>query len=495
VYEVIDQFVAAIVRGATAGFDGVELHGGHAYLINQFLSPGKNDRDDEFGGNSLGRSRFVTEIIRRSHDRLGSGFPIGVRLSIVEFEPNGITIEDTQEIVATLKDAGAAFIDGSAGVSTLTKELRWTAGEGEATLSEYAKQIRPLAKPIPYMTVGRVLRPETAAALVRDGVADLVGIGRAFIADPDWLINGSRGIKSMRCIGCNGCQQRSEHRQSGCPVNPIVGHEHEYVSVPPSRAKELLVFGSGSGGLACAIAAASRGHQVTVANAGLPWGGLLGLRANVPENEELLEALEVFKIRAEQAGVTISGHIDFASDKLVRPEFVVDACPGPPLELDLPWPTFGVEAVLSGLVDPAALGDRVCVVGNGFVAAEASVRLAADGHDVVLLASQARVATDTHPQLAYRALERLARRGGRAVCSVPFGELALSLGNDKHTVGAEWRNNLDLRFDSAVVALGWSAGSRNLGIMVGNYAYLGDAYNPWEQRFVGERGLQLALAF
>jgi len=493
VHEMIDRFVDAVVRGAKAGFDGVELHGGHAYLINQFLSPGKNDRDDEFGGDSLGRSRFVTEIIRRSHERLGNDYPVGVRLSIVEFEPNGITIDDTKVMVPILEDAGAAYIDGSAGVSTLTKELHWTAGEGEATLSEYAKQIRPLLKSIPYMTVGRVLRPTTADELVRDRVADLIGVGRAFIADPHWLTNALQGTRSMFCIGCNGCQQRSEHRQSGCPVNPIVGHEHEYISTPASRVKRLLVLGTGTGGLACAIEAATRGHEVTVVNAGLPWGGLLGLRSNVPDNEELREALEVFEKRAEQAEVCLAPDTEIAA-ALPRADLVVDASPGRPLELDLPWPSFSAEAILGGLVDSVALGIRVAVVGDGFSAAETAICLAGDGHEVVLFTSRARAASDTHPQLAYRALERLNRRGGRVICNVPLGQLALCTTHRDVAEREGWRANLDVAFDSSVVALGWSPGSRNLELMTGNSEYVGDAYNPWEQRFVGERGLKLALA-
>ena len=458
--------------------------------INSCL-PARTIGTMKFGGDSRGRCRFVTEVIRRAHERLGDDFPIGVRLSLVEFEPHGITIDDTKEMVIHLEEAGAAYIDGSAGVSTLTKELHWTAGEGEATLSQYAEQVRPVLASIPYMTVGRVLRPETADRLVRQGTADLVGVGRAFVADPDWLNNATQGTRSMICIGCNGCQQRSEHRQSGCPVNPIVGHEHEYLSLPARGPKRLLILGSGTGGLACAIEAATRGHDVSLALAGLPWGGLLGLRGNVPENEELQEAIEVFRHRADQAGVRVIPD-DLVASLVDSADFIVDACPGRPLGLELPWKTFLLEATLGGSVTQFQLGSRVAVVGDGLAAVEVGVRLAADGHDVVLLVSGARPAADTHPQLAYRARERLVKRGGIEVCHVNFGELALC--TTQRGRKDDWRRNLDVNFDSAVVALGWSPGSRNLNSISKDNAYIGDTYNPWEQRFVGERGLELALA-
>jgi 2,4-dienoyl-CoA reductase-like NADH-dependent reductase (Old Yellow Enzyme family) len=501
VYEVIDMFVAAIRRGAEAGFHGAELHGGHAYLINQFLSPGKNDRDDEFGGDVEGRVRFAAEIIRRAHAELGHEYPVGVRLSVVEFEPGGITLDDTLEMVRILEREGAAYIDGSAGVSTLTKELRWTIGTGEATLSEYAGRVRGELMRIPYMTVGRILRPETAERLLRDGVADIIGVGRALIADPEWPRKARTARPFMVCIGCNGCQQRSSHRQSGCPVNVLAGHEREYREESTASPRRVLVVGSGVGGLECAVACARRGHPTALLDVGLPFGGLLGLRGRVPGNEEINQALEAFAARLADAGVTRLDAPDLAAGiRAWAPELVADAMPGGMLQLPLPWRTHTLEQVLGGGVPDTALGDRVGVIGSGYAAVELGIRLAVDGRAVTVVGDRPAFARDTHPQLAYRAVERFERAGGRLRPRVAYPDLAERARGAAvvfEPYSADRDRGLDLEFDSAVLALGWAEFHRDLGaadlLEAQETYYIGDAYNPWDQRFVAERGAELGL--
>lgn len=501
VHDVIGLFVAAIKRAAETGFDGVELHGGHAYLINQFLSPSKNDRDDEFGGDLIGRARFATEIIRRAHAELGDDYPIGVRLSIVEFEPGGITLQDTLSMVTILEAAGAAYIDGSAGVSTLTKELKWTTGEGEATLSEYAIQVRNQLTNIPYMTVGRILRPATAERLLRDGVADIIGVGRAMVSDPEWPNKARRGEPFMMCIGCNGCQQRSVHRQSGCPVNVSVGHEYEYGPIGSARPSRVLVIGSGVGGLACALAAARRGHATAIADGELPFGGLLGLRANVPFNEEIGESLEMFRTQLADAGVTRLAAGDLGAQIAGwDPDVIVDATPGEPLRAVVPWRAHDLERVMSGHAGATELGQTVGVIGSSYAAVEAALRLASDGHHVTVLGDARAFAKDTHPQLAYRAVERLEKAGGRLLPSVSYLDLVARV-RGVQASAEPFRPRIDsaadLNFDSVVQGIGWSNVPRDLGVddlfvNRANY-YVGDTYNPWEQRFVAERGAEFGL--
>jgi 2,4-dienoyl-CoA reductase-like NADH-dependent reductase (Old Yellow Enzyme family) len=501
VYDVIGLFVAAIKRAAQTGFDGVELHGGHAYLINQFLSASKNDRDDEFGGDATGRARFATEIIRQAHAELGDDFPIGVRLSIVEFEPGGITLHDTLDMVTILEAAGAAYIDGSAGVSTLTKELKWTTGEGEATLSEYAVEVRNQLIRIPYMTVGRILRPATAERLLREGVADIIGIGRAMVSDPEWPNKARRGSQFMMCIGCNGCQQRSVHRQSGCPVNVSVGHEHEYQRIQAARPSRVLVIGSGVGGLACALACAGRGHATAIADGEFPFGGLLGVRARVPFNAEIGESLEMFLTQLAGAGVTRLAAGDLGTQIMSwDPDVIVDATPGEPLRTAVPWRAYDLERVMSGHVGATELGQTVGVIGSSYAAVEAALRLAVDGHEVTVLGDARAFARDTHPQLAYRAVERLEKAGGRLLPSVSYLDL-VARARGVQALVEPFRPHTDpiagLDFDSVVQGIGWSAVPRDLEV-AGLFAdranyYVGDTYNPWEQRFVAERGAEFGL--
>lgn len=468
VEEHIEAFVEAAARAADCGWDAVELHGAHGYLLNQFFSPLSNHRQDEFGGSLPNRARFATEAIHRIHARLGDGFPVGVRISLYEIPPGGITVEESQRLVEILERAGAAWIDGSAGVSSLTKELRWTIGTGEATLSEEARRVRAHLTGIPYMTVGRILHAEAAEAVLSQGVADIVGVGRALVADPDWVRKSGGDGDVTVCIGCQACQMRSGHPQSGCPVNVRAGHEYEYEPRPASVPRRVLVMDSGVGGLEAACIAASRGHRVRLACFdGLPFGGLLGLRAMVPGNEEIQETLAHFRRRADRLGVEVLERAGGASAQdLAGADVVVDARPPRLRRLTLPWPSL---SPIDAFAAAPGLSGRAAVVGSGLMAAETALFLAGPGLRVTLLCAERRAARDTHPQMAHRVLERLAH------------------------LGVEVRNEVDLiglallaeQFDHVVQALGFEAAGEEA---------VGDTWNPWEQRFVAERGMAVGLA-
>jgi 2,4-dienoyl-CoA reductase-like NADH-dependent reductase (Old Yellow Enzyme family) len=465
--EHLDSFVDATVRAADAGWDAVELHGAHGYLINQFLSPLSNHRDDAYGGDLERRARFPVEIIRRVHSKLGPDFPVGIRISLFEVTPGGITVADSERLVEILEAAGAAWVDGSAGVSSLTRELRWTIGTGEATLAPEAAQVRAHLSRIPYMLVGRVIHPITAERVLADGIADIVGVGRALIADPDWVAKAAAGGDITICIGCQACQMRSEHRDSGCPVNVRVGHEFEYRPQPTNRSRKILVLDSGVGGLEAALIAAERGHEVSIANVRLPFGGMLGLRARVPGNEEIGETLANFRRRVEASGIAMRDFDDVdAARSWATAEVETDCLPPDELGLELPWHTVGL---ISAFLEPDELSGRIAVVGDGLAAAETALFLSGLGKEVTILTTQRRPARDTHPQVSYRVLERFAAFGGKVRSELDFGKLD-ALAQD---------------FDAAVRVLGWRDPVEGA---------VSDTWNPWEQRFVAERGMAVGLA-
>jgi hypothetical protein len=220
----------------------------------------------------------------------------------------------------------------------------------------------------------------------------------------------------------------------------------------------------------------------------------------VPGNEEILEALAEFARDLDRLGVERAGPSDLpALLERVGPDVVVDAAPGEPVATPVPWPTLGIEAALTGGL-PGEAPERLTVIGSGYAAVEVAIRLAEDGHAVTVLSDQHRLGRDTHPQLAYRAAERLEERGGRVVTGVTPALLASLMfaraaGGPVVQVGGGPVVQVG-DFDRAVLALGWSDLPRLAPDDVGHlpYHHVGDVYTPWDQRFVAERGAELGLA-
>ena len=284
--DLVAAFGDASRRCKEAGFDFIELHGAHGYLINQFLAPNANHRTDQYGGAFENRIRFLLELMADISDKCGPDFPVGIRINGEDYIDNGWDLEEALRLAPILQDNGAAYLHVSAGVygsKQLTIPSMYVDHGCFIHLAEAVKK----TVSIPVVGVGRIKSPELADRFLKEGRADVVAMGRALIADPELPNKALAGdLTAIRpCIGCClGCIHAVLALEPGsCVVNPQVGREYLIQDDDKAKTpKTVLVAGAGPAGLAVARTAALRGHTVTVCEEKGAVGGLLRLAAIPP---------------------------------------------------------------------------------------------------------------------------------------------------------------------------------------------------------------------
>lgn len=230
------MFAGAARRAKTAGFDGVEIHGGHGYLLTEFVSPHTNKRTDSYGGSLCNRFRFPLEVVNKVRDAVGTDFLISFRLSATEFLPDGICLEEAKAFAAELEKAGVDLLHVSAGnneqPATMAKTIPLSSSP-PGCFARFAAAIREVVH-VPVIAVGRIDLPDIAETILARNQADLVALGRALIADPYWPAKAKEGRVGAihKCIACNtGCIGRlNQHKSISCVVNPWVGLDNELQS-------------------------------------------------------------------------------------------------------------------------------------------------------------------------------------------------------------------------------------------------------------------------
>lgn len=386
---ILEAFAEAAWRASEAGFDLVEIHGAHGYLVNAFLSPATNQRDDDYGGTPEKRLRFALELVRRVRERMGPGPLLSFRLNGADQVPGGLEPPDYLEIARALEAAGVDLLHISAGMYRSMAQRITPLYAPEAPFAGYAAGIKRVVG-IPVAASGSIHTPETAEALVGQGDADLITMARPLLADPELprkLLAG-RAQTVVPCIRCNECVTREQRgKRTLCTVNPAAGLEGEPPS--PSRARRtVLVIGGGPAGMQAALAAARRGHRVTLLEREPELGGQLRLAALPPFKKTLRRLLDYYRQALEAAGVAVrlGAPFDGLAWDTEAPDVLVLATgatwPVPAAFRQAHVPVLDPPAVLR---DPAGLGRRVAVVGGGITGAETAWQLALEGHEVTLV--------------------------------------------------------------------------------------------------------------
>ena len=269
IHKTVADFGDAALRAKKAGFDGVELHGAHGYMIPQFLSMYTNKRVDEYGGDLFNRMRFLMEIIEDVRSKCGRDFIVGYRFSADERVTGGLTIEDTKAIVPYVEKAGVDYLSVSIAVNATDDQMIPSMYYRHGYQVDFAKEIKDMVK-IPVITVGRINDTRIADSILASGKADLIGMARQSLADPETMNKAKEGrFEDIRkCVAClHGCVGHIDTGRRGtCELNPLIGHESdpEYVTVKTDSPKNVMVIGAGPGGMEAAIAAAKCGHNVKI---------------------------------------------------------------------------------------------------------------------------------------------------------------------------------------------------------------------------------------
>lgn len=401
--EIAKDYGAAAKRAVNAGFDLVEIHAGHSYLISQFLSPTMNNRSDEFGGSPENRARFCRMVIDEVRSAVGAAVPISLRLSTDELVENGNTLDDCLQYLEYLNEGVDVFDTSCALNQTIQYQIDanyledgWRSYMASAVREKFGK---------PTIAMGNIRDPRVADSIIANGDADLIGIGRGLIADPDWCNKARSGdVQDIRkCISCNtGCvgNRIGGNKPLRCAVNPDLINGEAYKKLKVKKPCKVSVVGSGTAGLEAACTAAELGCEVTVYEKKAYAGGLAVEISKLPAKSRLADFPAYLLHRAEGLpNLSLRLNTEANAKMLAAdgPDIVVNATGSVPL---LP-PIAGLHENLSDknskvysildLIDsvndfPEQMsGKRIAVIGGGAVGLDVVEFFAPRGTDTTIV--------------------------------------------------------------------------------------------------------------
>jgi len=457
---VIEQYAAAAVRAKEAGYDGMELHAAHAYmLLGSFLSPLRNARSDEYGGKRLSdRARLLLETLTAVRAAVGEDFPITVSLSGYERSPGGREINESQRLAQMLVEAGAdAFRISGGSTDRLVSQMVMGSDYPDGINVTAAEAIKQ-AVDVPVMVVGRIHSPEHAEQVLNDGRADLIAMGRPFLADPEWPVKAREGRAAdiRRCISCENCiDSMIDFQNLNCAVNAAAGREVSNVLTPAVQRKRVVVVGAGPAGMEAARVADLRGHEVTLLERQGRLGGSMLLASTVHSDNELFFKWLTQQIRHSGVELRLGQEASAEVITKLKPDAIVVATGAKVATPDIPGarqrhvfsgaqlrrmvegqaegsdftmlpsllrgPAQWFMKAVSSRLTPALLrnftrgwlplGKRVVIVGADLAAIELAEFLAKRGRKVSMLEQRKRIAPEVGPKRLAEHMDRLDRLG------------------------------------------------------------------------------------
>ncbi|MFZ2399014.1 MAG: FAD-dependent oxidoreductase [Smithella sp.] len=421
--QVVEAFASAAGRAKAAGFDAVELHGAHGYLLNQFLSPFSNQRDDKYGGSDENRARFVLEIIAAVRKKAGNDFPVWIRVSADELVRGGYDLPFMQKFAPMMVSAGVDAIHCSVGVYSTPGGLSVASMDTEPGFNLFRARALKDVVNVPVIGVGRINNPELADQAIARGDADLISFGRQHLTDPDFINKVRDGaLDDIRwCTACNqGCIERLsfEMKSATRSFNPECGGEHKGQAPKAKPSRRVWVIGAGPAGLSAAMAASARGHKVEVFEKEEKPGGQL-LSASQPPHKSAFKDWVIWSLRQLKKSSTPVHCQNLISKEKIKqhmPEAVILACGAYPVTLPIPGLDSGkvVDArdVLTGKVE---LKSPAVVLGAGYVGMETADYLLSKGIPVTVLEMQAFPPVGKLTAHGYWLHKRIKSAGGRLI--------------------------------------------------------------------------------
>jgi len=387
---IILQYGEFARRVKQLGFDALEVHGSHGYLIAEFLSSYSNARKDRYGGSLENRTRFAFQIIEEVRKNVGADFPIFFRIPGEEHVPGGLSKEETSLIAKLMEEAGADAIDVSAGNY---KTAEWIVPPMILPRGCNVRAAETIKRKVsvPVIVAGRINGPELAEEILRQGKADVIAMARGLVADPDLPIKTREGRAEeiRRCIACNVCiDHLFQDKDIVCTVNPEVGRESEFELKPAPQRKRVMIIGGGPGGMEAARVAGLRGHEVTLYEEHHRLGGRIEAACQASIKEELKGLLEYYEAVLKPLGVNIrlNTKVDIDMVSQMNPDAIVMATGSVPLLPDIPGVHLShVVQAVDVLLDRVKIEDKAAIIGGGTVGCEVAIFLAERGVDVTLL--------------------------------------------------------------------------------------------------------------
>ena len=368
----VERHIADYARAARyardAGYDGVEVMGSEGYLINEFIAPRTNGRNDAWGGDAAKRMRFAVEIVRRIREACGPDFIIIYRLSLVDLVEDGSNWQEIVQQAKAIEAAGATLLNSGIGwhearIPTIATSVP------RAAFAGVTAKLKPHIG-IPLIATNRINMPDVAEGILAGGGADMVSLARPLLADPQWPATAKAGKPEAinTCIACNqACLDHVfQQKRASCLVNPRAAHETELVYLPTSTAKRVAVVGAGPAGLACATVAASRGHKVSLFDAADEIGGQFNVAKRIPGKEEFHETLRYFRHHLAETGVDVRLNTRADAEALSGFDEVVIATGISPRKVAFPGADHPmVVSYLDVLLGRVKAADKVAIIGAG----------------------------------------------------------------------------------------------------------------------------------
>lgn len=489
IQRIIEAFGLAAARAKRAGFDAVEIHGGHGYLINQFLSGLSNNRTDQYGGSLEKRKSFAVQVYRRVRESVGKNFPISFRLSGSEFNPAGIDVAETCSIAKTLEEEGVDIISVSAGNR---ESLEWVVqpmAQPRACLAFITDEVKKTVN-IPVLIAGRINDPVLANSILTEGRADLIGMARGLTADPDLPRKALCGkLDDIRkCIACNYCHGiRHVRRQPvRCAINAAVGREKETITTPASKRKKVMVVGGGPGGMECAYVLNQRGHEVLLFEKGARLGGKLWVAAAPPHKEEIDEFREFLNNRLKRSSITVNlnHEVDDRTIETEKPDALVFATGAKPFLPPIPGLKDTAFYFAENVFFEGIKADDIVIIGGGQVGCELGEFLLEQGKKITIVEILPKICADVEFLNRKLLLKRIGKLNPKIVTGATISEV------DKEKLiylDKEGKEKY-IEFGAIVVAAGYQPDEALFHLR---------RYAPVETHFVGDcvgaRGIYAAI--
>ena len=486
IHEIIKCFGQAAARAREAGYDAVELHAAHGFLLHQFLSAHANRRTDEYGGDILQRARFLIEVLREVRRQVGDDYPISIRISVDEEIKGGYTAEDMQKVAPELVKNGCDIIHCSFGTHGSPAGIIQAPIEYQPGFNvKLARKIKEVVS-VPVIGVGRFNDPFIANDCIARGDADLIAFGRQHLADPDFLKNAVNGNfeDTIKCLACNqGCIERAmfEQKSIRCAINPETGQELIYPTEPAAVRRNVWVVGGGPAGLTAAYEAARLGHKVTLFEKETEIGGQVRYAAQVPFKDAYGEWIRRLASKAVKLGADIKTGTKVTDGMIIenKPDVVILATGGeeiiPPIDgIDLPQVVTALQ-VLGGEV---AVGKNIVIIGAGLIGMETADYVVANGCQSVTLVEQKPKSPVTKASShGYMLHKRLRNAGSQQI----FGAEVVRIDKDSVTIRVQDAEQTLEPVDQVIIAVGMNPAAdlvRTLKEQGIRHYVVGDAVKP-----------------
>lgn len=497
IQELINDFVRAAVRAKEAGFDAVMVHLAHGYLIHQFLSPLSNKRQDRYGGDLDGRSRFAIEILQKIREKVGVDFPITCRFCADEYMPGGFDLDQSKKVAKKLEEEGIDAIDISAGTHETDYIMSAPSNTQPGFLTHLSKAIKEVVQ-VPVGIVGRISDPVLAEQILEEGKADFISMGRALIADPELPIKASLGrLDDIRpCTACNlGCNDRMYFQLDiTCQTNPMAGRELYFTIEHAPRKKKIMIIGGGPAGLEAARVAALRGHEVLLYEKEKGLGGQLNLASIPPGKIEYRKLIQYYEYQMKKLRVNIIyKEADKEEINQVKPDVIIFATGGRPHTGEgIRMESSSIVGAWELLGGEKSVGEKVVIVGGGQIGCETADFLLDQRKKITILEMTENVAYDMSKRARKLVLDKLTKGGVEIIKRALVTEIS-----DSEMTYESMGLKQKLRdFDHVILAVGTvsdSALSREVGEMDVPVFSVGDCVSPRRAIEAIRDGFEVAL--